>query len=252
MLVILNPTAGSPDEDEVARRRERIERLPDVEVREMNGPGLPALGVLPLGTANDFARNLELPLELEEAVDVLVRGRRWPLDLGEIDPPGDRFINVSVGGFAGRIEDHVDSDRKRAWGLLTYVRSAMEALPELEPFRLELELDGDTERLAAYQVVVANGRRTGGNIPVAPEAEMDDGRLDVVVFRAVEPPELVVLASKILVGQHLESEAVLYRRAERVTVGSEPSMRFRADGEEVGETPLHFRVRPRALEVVRP
>ncbi len=213
----------------------------------------PVLGVIPLGTANDFARSLDLPDDVEEAVRVLVEGRSRRIDLGEARGARfARFANVAVGGFGGLVGERVDTERKRALGPFEYLRSAAEQLPKLEAHRVRIETDGERLELNVYHVVVANGSRSGGNVPVAPEARLDDGLLDVVVIPALRAPELLALAPRLLRGRHLEDERVVFRRAERLSLRSEPAMRFSVDGEPLGKDPVAFRVLPGALEVTVP
>lgn len=211
------------------------------------------LGVLPLGTANDFARSLALPQELAGAVEVLRGGATRRIDLGEVRRNGSTaFVNVVVGGFGGRVSEHVDASRKRALGPLEYLRSAAEELPDLQTHRIRMEVGEERLETLGYHVVVANGGRSGGNLPLAPRARLDDGLLDIVLIPALGIPELLLLAPKIVLGRHLEDERVVYRRAASVAFTSEPPMRFNADGEPIGSDPLEFRLRPKALTVAAP
>ena len=83
---------------------------------------------------------------------------------------------------------------------------------------------------------------------IAPEAEIDDGLLDIVLVPTSEAPELAVLASQIAVGAHLESESIVFRRAAKVAVNSTPGMWFNVDGELVGNEPAVFEILPRAVQ----
>jgi len=140
---------------------------------------------------------------------------------------------------------------KRTWGPLAYLRSALEALPDLTDYHTTLAFDDDPpQTIKAYNVIVANGRYAGGGIPVAPRAAIDDGLLDVVVIPVAPLPSLAVLAAQILLGQHLDNELVIARRARQLRLESRPGMWFNTDGELVGNQPARFEVVPRALEVI--
>lgn len=209
------------------------------------------LGILPLGTANDYARSLELPLEPEAALDVLRRGRTRRVDLGRVSGPESRyFANVSVGGFGGRLESRVASDRKRRWGPLAYFRAAAEEIASPERYALRARLDDEEMELEALHVIVANGSRAGGNIPVAPQARLDDGRLDVILVPALELGQLLTLVPAFLAGQHADDERLVTRRVKEAAFRSEPEMPFGVDGEPIGSGAVTLRAVPGALDVV--
>ncbi len=226
--------------------------------RETGATRRPRLALLPLGTGNDFARTIEVPADTAEALEVLARGRTAQVDVGRLTVGGAArsFINVSGGGFSGSLDAHLDARVKRAWGPLSYLRTAIEALPELGTYDLAIELDGgaagggETLELAVYSVLVANGRHVAAGIPVAPEARLDDGLLDLLVIPAASVPQLAVLVPQILLGRHLDSDLVAFHRAARIAIRSQPAMWFNADGELVGRGPAVYEVLPRALEVV--
>lgn len=213
----------------------------------------PVLGILPLGTANDFARSIGLGGELEQALDALGGApEARPLDLLEIEIDGEDTgvcVNVAVGGFGGRVEERLTEEIKKTWGPLAYVRSGIEVLPERSPYHTTLCLDGGEAReIDLLNLVLANGRYAGGGIPVAPRARLDDGLVDVLVLPDLELPRLAGLAARILAGRHVED--VRGRRARTVEVESDPPLLFSLDGELRRASRLALRVVAGALRVV--
>lgn len=217
------------------------------------------LGLVPAGTGNDLARTLEIPSDPEEAVELLLAGTVRSLDVGHLQAGDVRrwFLNASAGGFTGEMDEELKADLKEAWGPLSYLRTAVEALADLEAYRTRLVLEPGTSeeerlRLATVNVVVANGRFVAGGLHVAPEAAPDDGLLDVIAIRAAPVARLSLLAPRVVVGQHLDHELVLHRRVRTLEIHSEPPMPFNADGEPVGPTPCRYQVLPGAVRFVAP
>jgi diacylglycerol kinase (ATP) len=210
------------------------------------------VGVVPLGTGNDFARSLGLPATLDENIDILRAKQTAPIDLVRVRSDRTRyFVNVSTGGFSGLVNEKLTPEIKHAWGPLAYVRSAAAALPELHAYRTTIVLDG-TERLSIdlYNVIIANGRFVAAGLPIAPKADPSDGLLDLVLIPKLPKPEMALLATEMVLGKHLSSNALIFRRAKKISVRSRPGMWFNVDGEAVGNEPAVFQVVPRALNFV--
>lgn len=214
--------------------------------------GQARLGIIPLGTGNDFARSIQLPTDLEAAIETLMAARTKALDVVRVTSDDVRFfINVSAGGFSGLLDEKATAAVKRTWGPLAYLRAVAEALPDLAAYRVTLSFDDADERtLEIYNVVVANGRYVAGGIPVAPQAKLDDGLLDIMLVPAAPLPQLVIEVPQILVGRHLDSELLIFQQARKVKIAAEPGMWFNVDGELVGNQPATFEVLPQVLEVV--
>jgi diacylglycerol kinase (ATP) len=210
------------------------------------------IGLVPLGTANDFARSIGLPASVEDNIDILAAKQTAPIDLVRITSNRARyFVNVSAGGFSGAVDEKLTPEIKSAWGPLAYLRSAAAALPELHGYHTTIVFD-DAERLEIelYNMIVANGQFVAGGLPIAPKADLADGLLDVLLVPSHPPAKMVMLAAEMLLGNHLSSDAVIFRRATKISVQSQPAMSFNADGELVGDDPAVFEIVPRALEFV--
>jgi len=214
-------------------------------------PGV-CVGIVPLGTANDFARSIGLPASVEDNIDILRAKQTDPIDLVRVTSDRTRyFVNVSAGGFSGLVDEKLTPEIKSTWGPLAYLRSAAAALPELHAYQTSIVFD-DVERLMIelYNVVVANGQFVAGGLPIARQADLRDGLLDVVLVPKRPPAKMVLLAAEMLLGNHLSSNAVIFRRAKKISVRSQPGMWFNVDGELVGNEPAIFQIVPRGLEFV--
>lgn len=210
------------------------------------------LGLIPLGTGNDFARTLGLPTDVDQCIELLRAGHARAIDL--VRAISDRvryFVNVSAGGFSGIVDEKLTPEMKSTWGPLAYIRSAAAAFPELRGYLTRIALDDkETVSESLYNVIIGNGRYVAGGIPVAPEALPDDGLLDLVLIPERPVADLALLVPQMLMGTHLSSGSIIYRRAARISVSSKPGMWFNVDGELVGNEPVVFEVLSRALQFV--
>lgn len=215
-----------------------------------------SLGVLPIGTGNDLARTLAMPLVPWESARYLLDAaeqRFRKIDLAEVRTAENTrcFVNMATGGNTGQGLAAIDDETKRLWGPLCYLRCALEVVSKLEVFTIQFQCDdAPAESIDALNIFVANGRTSGGGLPAAPEASVEDGLLDVVIVRDGTPVDLAALTAQFVLADYLESDLIVFRRATRIRVDCETSLSFTADGEAIGSAPARFKVRPQALNVV--
>ena len=199
------------------------------------------LGIIPVGTANDFARQAGIPRDADHAMDVILR--RPPVRIDTLEMNGRRFLNVSTGGVGAEATAETPADAKESLGMLAYAITGVRKLRELMPRRLTVHgpgFDYDGEFLL---FAVGNGRVTGGGTVITPRASVTDGLLDFCLVEGMPRAEFTRLALRIRNGEHLDHPAVHYAQLPEVTIeGAEP-ISVNVDGEPCGERVLEYRVR---------
>ncbi len=212
------------------------------------------LGLLPLGTANDFARTLEIPDELEAACRTIAHGKVVDIDLGLA---GDNFyVNVASVGLGVEATRALSPQLKKSIGPLAYPIAAIKAFLKHQPFAGRLTFPEGDHEPAEYerllQVAVGNGRFYGGGMVVAPGSGIDDRYLDVYAIRLGRKRDLLGVARYLRSGDFVKSESVDHFRTRRIILETEPELSINVDGELVAQTPEEFSVASNALRVIVP
>jgi len=215
------------------------------------------LGIIPKGTGNLLAGNLEIPKAIDKAVGVLLEGKPRTIDLGRVTLDGaDKDFAVACGiGFDAVVMDTTEADQKRRWGKLAYVASAVREGRKVREVRHEITIDGNTIKTAAAQVFIANFGRIGSIVEPRRRVIADDGKFDVFVVKAGGPVEGLLAGWSALRQRQLgetSDRRVLRARATEVTVKSTPPQLVETDGTVIGKTPISARIRPAALRVMAP
>jgi diacylglycerol kinase (ATP) len=212
------------------------------------------LGLLPLGTANDFARTLGIPSDVEGACDTIANGKVVDVDLGLA---GDNYyVNVASVGLGVGATQALTPWAKKNIGALAYPVAAIKAFMTHEPFSARLVFpDGDHETVEhdrLLQVAVGNGRFYGGGMVVAPGSGIDDKNLDVYAIQLGRHRDMFGVARYLKSGDFIRNESVSQYRTTRVRLETDPKLPVNIDGELVAETPQDFSVAGDALKVLVP
>ncbi|AGA90867.1 conserved protein of unknown function BmrU [Thioflavicoccus mobilis 8321] len=205
------------------------------------------LGIIPLGTANDLARTLDIPSDPLEAGRVVLAGRTRRIDVGQAN--GLHFMNAAGVGLSVAIGERLSQAEKARLGVLAYARHLWRLLGRGEGLRAEIDGDGLRLRGRVVQVTVANGRHYGGGMTVHDGAQIDDATLTVLVVR---PQSLLTYARHILAfrsGRFRPDAPVALGRTTRLALRTRPAQSVALDGEIRTTTPVELRVLPQALTV---
>jgi diacylglycerol kinase (ATP) len=187
------------------------------------------LGIIPLGTGNDFATALGLPAEIDKAIAQLFDGRLVHADLGRLN---DRsFVNVSAGGFIAEVSDAVNEPLKNVAGKLAYLIGGAQVMLSYEPITARIAMpDGPaTRRLHAF--AVCNSRLVGGGRLIAPHAVIDDGLLDVCLIEAMPTMEFVNLLRRVAKGDHVADDRVTYFTTRSIELTFDRRIKVNTDGQ---------------------
>jgi YegS/Rv2252/BmrU family lipid kinase len=208
------------------------------------------LGVLPMGTANDFARSLRIPPDVEKAVEIIAAGHMRQIDIGVINERP--FLNVASIGLAAEIAKVHGGWIKRALGVLSYPFTWGMAYRQHRPFRATISCDGEEIRCRCSQLAVGNGRHYGGGLTLSDDAEVDDGELKLYYLEPLGVLGWVRALPSLRFGTLDGFRKATFRRAMVVDVATDREKSINVDGELSETTPARFRIRPKALAVFAP
>ncbi len=218
-----------------------------------------ALGVLPVGLTNVWARQMGLPVwspisrhRLVESAIAMSQSHIRRIDVGRVD--GRCFIYCAGVGFDARVTELVESHQpaKRRLGHLVYAIAAIVEVLAFVGTKAAITVDGETLRARVLLVIASNAQIYSGFVRVAPNARLDDGWLDVCVFRGQGTWAMLSHVIRLLTGKHMQGPKMVYYRARRIEIETVSPMAVHADGDPAGYTPVTIEIIPRALNVLVP
>ena len=209
-----------------------------------------ALGVIPTGTGNVWAKEMGIPLDVRGATEVLLRGCMAVTDLGQAN--GRYFLSIAGIGFDASVTRALKPAAKRRLGLMAYVIAAVAEALKLRGEDAILVANGRAVHQRILMVAASNTRLYGGILKMAPEAFVDDGLLDISVFRGRGLRAMARHAIKALLGIHRGDPEAEFFQTSRLLVESRLDLPVQLDGDYFGTTPMEIRVVPRALRVIVP
>jgi YegS/Rv2252/BmrU family lipid kinase len=208
------------------------------------------MGIIPGGRGNDLARVLGIPTAPDGAARVLAEGNEREIDVGVAN--GRHFLCVASCGFDSDV-NRIANEARFVKGNLVYVYAALRALIAWKPARFTVTLDdGAPIEFEGYSVAAGNSRAFGGGMFVAPNAELDDGKLDVITISDVSRMRYIRGLPKAFKGTHLGNEEVTELRGAKVEIRADRDFAVYADGEHITDLPATLSVLPGALRMIAP
>lgn len=210
------------------------------------------LGVIPAGTANDFANHLDIPFNFSEAFELLAEMKTRLVDVGKVNDK--YFINVCCGGLFTNISQDIDIELKNTLGKLAYYIKGVQQLPKFQGIRFKIDTGEKIIDDYFYLFLVLNGSSAGGFNKIAKDATLDDGYMDFIGIRECPLNYLPILFRKIITGDHLEDKYVVFIQTNNINIecieGIETFKQSDIDGELGPEFPLNIKVLQKKLRVI--
>ena len=205
------------------------------------------IAILPVGTANDFGKFLDMPSNVKEACKRIINSKPQKVDIGKINDK--YFINVASTGLFTDISQKTDLHLKNAIGKLAYYIKGLEELPNFRKLKVNLKSKQYNYDGEMYLLLLFNGK-TAGNLNLATKADAQDGMLDLILFKAVPLIELLPLFLKVLRGDHLDSEKVVYFKTDDILIECDEDIVTDIDGEKGPEFPLRVQCIKGGIEIL--
>ena len=208
------------------------------------------VGIIPAGTANDFARHIGIPDSIQNAINVVSKLNYKKLDLGKAN--GRYFVNVCSGGLLTNISHNIDTELKNTLGKLAYYIKGVQQLPRFRSLKFRITTKEDTYEENLFLFLVLNGSSAGGFNRIGEYASMKDGKLDFVGIKACPVNDMPSVFRKILMGDHLEDKNILFFQTDYLVIEclEEENLPSDIDGEPGPSYPLEISVVPEALKVI--
>lgn len=213
-------------------------------------PAAVAIGVVPIGTGNDFARCAGVPEDPKQALFGLRSGACVDVDLGRV---GDEYyLHVAGAGFDAEVAALVNRGRRRAAGKLPYLLAILATLRTFRGSPCRIELDGRSIEQVCTLIAVGNAPAYAGGMRICPQARMDDGLLEVCIIGDMGRAGLLLLLPSVFSGRHVRHPRVSCHAVRRLHIDGPAHVAVHADGEPAGRLPMDFAVAPAALRLWMP
>lgn len=212
----------------------------------------PKIGLIPMGTTNDFARAVRIPRDINSAVDIILQGDSIPVDVGLAN---DRhFINIAGGGRITELTYEVPSKLKTVIGQLAYYLKGIEMLPSIKPTKMRIEYDGQVFDDEAMMFLIGLTNSVGGFEKLAPDSRINDGYFSVFILKKCNIAEFIRLVTLAVRGEHLKDPHLIHVKAKEVKVYSDEDseIQLNLDGEYGGDSPAVFKNLKRHIELFVP
>lgn len=213
-------------------------------------PNRPKLGVIPMGTVNDFGRALHLPNDITGALDVIIEGHSTKVDIGKMN--SRYFINLAAGGQLTQVSYETPSKLKSIVGSFAYYIKGFEMLPQMKAVDLRIEYDDKVFQGEALLFLLGLTNSMAGFEKLVPDAKLDDGYYTLIIVEKANLAELghiMTLASR---GEHTKHPKVIYEKAKSINISSYTEMQLNVDGEYGGKLPANFLNLERHIDVFTP
>jgi diacylglycerol kinase (ATP) len=213
-----------------------------------NGINAP-VGIIPSGTANDFAGHLGITKRVSQACDIIAKGKTSEIDIGEIN---DRyFINVAAGGLLTDVSQKIDINLKNTLGKMAYYIKGIEQIPNFRPISTRIKCGKEIVEEPIYLFAILNGSTAGG-FRLAPDATARDQTLNLIAIKSGNIVELFSLFIKMLKGEHLGCNNIIYMRGKEFTIECAQNVETDVDGESGPPFPLNVRISNKKLKFFVP
>ncbi len=211
----------------------------------------PSLGVIPLGTVNVFAKELDLPPDIDHCWELIRAGHRRRIDLARATHAGGSrwFIQMAGAGLDALAISRIQLPLKRWIGPGAYLWAGLQAIRS--PLAV-IHIEGGPEPVSGQLALVGNGRFYGGRFPVFPKAQLDDGQLDLAVLVRANVLSLARATLAAARGRLLNHSGVIHQQAARFTLSGPCHSPFQVEGDNIGTLPASFEIIPGALDVLCP
>ncbi|MFA7745493.1 diacylglycerol kinase [Salinicoccus roseus] len=198
----------------------------------------PALGIIPMGTVNDFARALHIPPTIDEAVEMIVSGRSARIDIGRMN--SKYFINIAGGGKITEVSYEAPSKLKSIIGPLAYYVKGIEMLPKIRSTNVKIEYDDNVFEGKVMLFMLGLTNSIGGFEKLVPDARLNDGKFTLIIVEEASLAEIGHIMTLATRGEHLKHPKVHFFKAEEVDISSFEEVHLNLDGEFGGVLPAHF------------
>lgn len=206
------------------------------------------IAILPVGTANDFAKFIGMSEDVEQACEQILQSEPTNLDVGRMNDK--YFVNVASTGLFTDVSQKTDVNLKNTIGKLAYYVKGLEQIPNFRKLKIKVTSESAVYDGDMYLMLIFNGQ-TAGNLKFAYKAELDDGLLDVIIIKAVMFVDIIALLLNMIKGEHLENEnSIFYFKANKIDIECDEGIVTDIDGEKGPNFPLHIECMKHGLKVL--